>query len=134
MMRAMALCALGVSGSAIAYTLATDGSPFRTELLTPWMVATLFDFYGLVLLLAMIIFAVEANPWVAASWTIAVCCLGSPAAWTWVLLHLLQQKQGILFWGWLVPADIRIAGRSGAKSGLPTESEPLSKSGGVFEG
>ncbi|CAL5386280.1 unnamed protein product [Camellia sinensis] len=29
----------------LLYTLLTDGSPFRTELLTPWMTATLIDFY-----------------------------------------------------------------------------------------
>ncbi|KAG6776248.1 hypothetical protein POTOM_019754 [Populus tomentosa] len=29
----------------LIYTLLTDGSPFRKELLTPWMVATLIDFY-----------------------------------------------------------------------------------------
>jgi len=29
----------------LVYTCATDGSPFRPELLTPWMVATLVDFY-----------------------------------------------------------------------------------------
>ncbi|GFP98596.1 hypothetical protein PHJA_002003500 [Phtheirospermum japonicum] len=38
-----------VLGSVIAatviYTVATDGLPFRKELLTPWMAATLVDFY-----------------------------------------------------------------------------------------
>ncbi|KAG6774387.1 hypothetical protein POTOM_021740 [Populus tomentosa] len=29
----------------LIYTLLSDGSPFRKELLTPWMVATLIDFY-----------------------------------------------------------------------------------------
>ncbi|CAB4319855.1 unnamed protein product [Prunus armeniaca] len=29
----------------LLYTLLTDGTPFRTELLTPWMTATLIDFY-----------------------------------------------------------------------------------------
>ncbi|RVW94849.1 hypothetical protein CK203_034536 [Vitis vinifera] len=29
----------------LIYTLLTDGSPFRKELLTPWMTATLIDFY-----------------------------------------------------------------------------------------
>ena len=29
----------------VVYTCSTDGSPFRSELLTPWMKATLVDFY-----------------------------------------------------------------------------------------
>ncbi|OAE19766.1 hypothetical protein AXG93_2958s1430 [Marchantia polymorpha subsp. ruderalis] len=42
-----AVCsALGlIQATVVAYTCATDGSPFRKELLTPWMSATLIDFY-----------------------------------------------------------------------------------------
>jgi len=29
----------------VIYTVITDGLPFRKELLTPWMAATLIDFY-----------------------------------------------------------------------------------------
>ncbi|KAG6546067.1 hypothetical protein Mapa_012473 [Marchantia paleacea] len=42
-----AVCsALGlIQATIVVYTCATDGSPFRMELLTPWMRATLIDFY-----------------------------------------------------------------------------------------
>ncbi|KAJ1490932.1 hypothetical protein T484DRAFT_3274897 [Baffinella frigidus] len=39
-----ALLSLGMAVTIFA-TCYTDGSPFRTELLVPWMVATLIDFY-----------------------------------------------------------------------------------------
>jgi hypothetical protein len=35
------VCAAGT----IIYTIVTDGSPLRAELLIPWMKATLVDFY-----------------------------------------------------------------------------------------
>lgn len=38
---ALMICATAV----IIYTVVTDGSPLRKELLTPWMAATLVDFY-----------------------------------------------------------------------------------------
>jgi hypothetical protein len=34
-----------IAASMIIYTTVTDGSPLRLELLTPWMKATLVDFY-----------------------------------------------------------------------------------------
>lgn len=132
-MRLFAVCALGVSGAAIGYTLATDGSPFRMELLTPWMVATLFDFYGLVALISVVLFAVEPSTWVAAAWTVAVCCLGSPAAWTWALWKLIQSKAGDRFWGWLLPADLAATGRAMGKSATAGETEALAKPAGTFE-
>ena len=44
-LRVVSFC-LWVSMSAVViYTCVTDGSPFRIVLLTPWMGATLIDFY-----------------------------------------------------------------------------------------
>jgi hypothetical protein len=35
-----------IAFTVILYTTITDGSPLRGELLTPWMKATLVDFYA----------------------------------------------------------------------------------------
>jgi hypothetical protein len=39
----------------LIYTCVTDGSPFRLSLLTPWMNATLVDFYWNVAALSLIV-------------------------------------------------------------------------------
>ncbi|OMP01769.1 hypothetical protein CCACVL1_03010, partial [Corchorus capsularis] len=39
----IALCCLMIA--TLIYTISIDGLPFRMELLTPWMAATLVDFY-----------------------------------------------------------------------------------------
>ena len=39
----------------LTYTCATDGSPFRSSLLTPWMSTTLVDFYLVLLPLLLLV-------------------------------------------------------------------------------
>lgn len=75
----------------LVVTTATDGSPFRGELLTPWMNATLVDFYLNVLLLSVWVWLREARalgPVGAATVILYLCCLGSFATWSYVA-HLL---------------------------------------------
>ena len=122
--RLAALAMLVATGAFIAYTCATDGSPFRAELLTPWMVATLADFYGIVALLAVVIIAVEEHAAAGAGWVVAVCLLGSPAAWAWALKQLISRGAGNFQWAWITPsahapAPLAGAARSGSDSEPP---------------
>lgn len=119
--RLAALAMVVVTGAVIAYTCVTDGSPFRAELLTPWMSATLVDFYGIVALLSVVIVAVEEHALAGAAWVLAVCLLGSPAAWTWALKQLLSRGAGDFQWAWVTPsvhapAPLAGAARSGSDS------------------
>ncbi|XP_020674257.1 uncharacterized protein LOC110093648 [Dendrobium catenatum] len=69
--------ALGIIMSAIVvYTLVTDGWPFRMELLTPWMAATLIDFYINVFAISVWVFHKEST-WIRAIfWVCLLICLG----------------------------------------------------------
>lgn len=74
----------------LVYTLVTDGSPFRTELLTPWMDATLVDFYINVVALAVWV-AYKESSWIyAVFWVILLICFGSITSCMYVVLQLFQ--------------------------------------------
>ncbi|CAI8604291.1 unnamed protein product [Vicia faba] len=74
----------------LIYTLVTDGSPFRTELLTPWMQATLVDFYINVVALAVWV-AYKESSWVyAVSWVILLICFGSITSCVYVVWQLFK--------------------------------------------
>ncbi len=79
----------------LIYTCATDGSPFRSSLLTPWMVTTLFDYY--ISLLPSILLAVyreRRTPFLAALLAVYFCCLGSSALWSYLLFVCLRLRPG----------------------------------------
>eukprot|EP00250_Pteridium_aquilinum_P006196 c16164_g1_i1 orf=115-534(+) len=78
----------------VLYTLLTDGSPFRMELLTPWMVATLIDFYVNMVPIAVWVCYKESSWLSAFIWTILLICFGSiTTCWyiTWKLFQLSPQ-------------------------------------------
>ncbi|CAJ1976877.1 unnamed protein product [Sphenostylis stenocarpa] len=74
----------------LVYTLITDGSPFRTELLTPWLVATLVDFYFNVVALAVWV-AYKESSWISAVlWIILLICFGSITTCFYIAWQLFQ--------------------------------------------
>ncbi|KAH9691987.1 hypothetical protein KPL70_016260 [Citrus sinensis] len=74
----------------LIYTLLTDGSPFRKELLTPWMIATLIDFYINVAALSVWV-AYKESSWVGAFfWIILFICLGSITTCAYIVLQLFR--------------------------------------------
>mmetsp|Transcript_25682 Transcript_25682/g.64808 ORF Transcript_25682/g.64808 Transcript_25682/m.64808 type:complete len:156 (-) Transcript_25682:179-646(-) len=78
----------------VVYTLLTDGTPFRPELLTPWMTATLVDIYIAFLCCYAWIFYKERS-WLARGlWLLAVLSTGSIAITAYVVLQLLRLPPG----------------------------------------
>ncbi|KAI5597328.1 hypothetical protein BDE02_02G058600 [Populus trichocarpa] len=74
----------------LIYTLITDGSPFRKELLTPWMVATLIDFYINVVALSVWV-AYKESSWISAFlWILLLICFGSITTCAYIVKQLLQ--------------------------------------------
>ncbi|KAJ4701140.1 putative Transmembrane protein [Melia azedarach] len=74
----------------LVYTLLTDGSPFRKELLTPWMTATLIDFYINVVSLSVWV-AYKESSWVGAFfWIILLICFGSITTCVYIVLQLFR--------------------------------------------
>ncbi|XWS23484.1 hypothetical protein CRYUN_Cryun28dG0017700 [Craigia yunnanensis] len=74
----------------LIYTLLTDGSPFRKELLTPWMTATLIDFYINVVALSVWVAYKESN-WISAFfWIVLLICFGSITTCAYIVKELLQ--------------------------------------------
>ena len=75
-------------------TTAADGSPFRAALLTPWMNATLVDFYLNAAVICVWVWLREAprlgRP-AAALLIVYLCCLGSFATWSYIA-HLLWAR------------------------------------------
>jgi drug/metabolite transporter (DMT)-like permease len=74
----------------IIYTCATDGSPFRMELLTPWMAATLIDFYVLITLLVGWIWYKESTWARRLIWTALLICFGSVSASWYVAIEFFK--------------------------------------------
>nr|XP_033508024.1 uncharacterized protein LOC104118591 isoform X5 [Nicotiana tomentosiformis] len=69
---------LGCLASAVViYTVVTDGLPFRLELLTPWMAATLIDFYINIFAIGSWVAYKESNWITALLWAVLLFCLGS---------------------------------------------------------
>ncbi|KAJ6938957.1 hypothetical protein NC651_005408 [Populus alba x Populus x berolinensis] len=74
----------------LIYTLITDGSPFRKELLTPWMTATLIDFYINVVALSVWV-AYKESSWISAFlWILLLICFGSITTCVYIVKQLLQ--------------------------------------------
>ncbi|KAK4859718.1 hypothetical protein QYF36_010514 [Acer negundo] len=72
----------------LVYTLVTDGSPFRKELLTPWMIATLIDFYINVTALSVWVVYKESS-WISAVvWIILLICFGSITTCVYIVQQL----------------------------------------------
>lgn len=82
---------LGVIMSVIlVYTVVTDGLPFRMELLTPWMAATLIDFYINVFAISVWVFYKEST-WISAIfWIGLLICFGSIATCAYIVIQLLK--------------------------------------------
>ncbi|XP_034588982.1 uncharacterized protein [Setaria viridis] len=78
----------------LVYTCATDGSPFRPELLTPWMNATLIDFYVNVIAIAAWVIYKEANWISSAVWVVLLFCFGSAATCAYIVTKLFEVTPG----------------------------------------
>ncbi|XP_042411905.1 uncharacterized protein LOC122001295 isoform X2 [Zingiber officinale] len=84
-------CALGCFMLAtLVYTMVTDGSPFRVELLTPWMIATLIDFYVNVVAIAVWVVYKESTWIKALMWVVLLVCFGSVATCAYITLKLFN--------------------------------------------
>ncbi|KAI8012860.1 hypothetical protein LOK49_LG05G02837 [Camellia lanceoleosa] len=88
-------CVLGcVMVATLIYTLSLDGLPFRKDLLTPWMVATLIDFYINVIAIGAWVSYKESN-WISASlWVVLLVCFGSITTCSYIVLQLLKLSIG----------------------------------------
>lgn len=74
----------------LIYTIVTDGSPFRREVLTPWLLTTLVDFYINVVALSVWVLYKERSWTAAALWIVLFICLGSIATCACIVLQLLH--------------------------------------------
>ncbi|KAK9080536.1 hypothetical protein SSX86_000294 [Deinandra increscens subsp. villosa] len=72
----------------LLYTLIVDGSPFRSELYTPWVVATLIDFYINVVALSVWIAYKESSWMNAFLWILFLVCFGSITTCVYILRQL----------------------------------------------
>ncbi|XP_015694366.1 uncharacterized protein LOC102705259 isoform X2 [Oryza brachyantha] len=76
----------------LVYTTVTDGSPFRPELLTPWMVATLIDFYVNVIAILTWVVYKEVN-WInSIFWVVLLFCFGGSATCAYLVVKLSEIK------------------------------------------
>ncbi|XP_020250317.1 uncharacterized protein LOC109827697 isoform X3 [Asparagus officinalis] len=74
----------------LIYTLITDGSPFRSELFTPWLTATLIDFYVNVVAIAVWV-AYNESSWVnTILWIILLICFGSITTCVYIVRKLVN--------------------------------------------
>ncbi|KAH7568120.1 hypothetical protein JRO89_XS07G0240300 [Xanthoceras sorbifolium] len=83
-----ALCCAMVA--TLVYTVSIDGLPFRKDLLTPWMVATLVDFYINVVPLAAWVWYKESNCICAILWIILLICFGSITTSAYIFIQFLK--------------------------------------------
>ncbi|KAJ4828635.1 hypothetical protein Tsubulata_025626 [Turnera subulata] len=74
----------------LIYTISIDGLPFRRDLLTPWMAATLVDFYINVIPLAAWISYKQPNHITATIWVILLICFGSITTCLYIFIQLLE--------------------------------------------
>ncbi|CAJ2629792.1 unnamed protein product [Trifolium pratense] len=74
----------------LVYTLVTDGSPFRKELSTLWMLATLAGFYINVLALIVWVSYKESSCICTVFWIVLFICFGSVATCAYVVWQLFQ--------------------------------------------
>ncbi|XP_049931191.1 uncharacterized protein LOC116267580 isoform X2 [Nymphaea colorata] len=74
----------------LLYTIFTDGSPFRKEVLTPWMGATLIDFYiNVAAIWAWVIYK-ESNCFGALLWIVLLICFGSISTCLYIVIELFK--------------------------------------------
>ena len=78
----------------LIYTTQVDGSPFRSELLTPWMNATLVDYYLTLTPMLLWLHVREASTQRALAWGLVCCCTGSVGVWGYVWLASLRIRGG----------------------------------------
>ncbi|CAM8883098.1 unnamed protein product [Rhodiola kirilowii] len=74
----------------LIYTILTDGSPFRKELLTPWMTATLIDFYTNVIAISVWVAYKESSWTSAVIWILLLICTGSLGTCIYIVSQLFQ--------------------------------------------
>ncbi|KAI4371096.1 hypothetical protein MLD38_019365 [Melastoma candidum] len=74
----------------LVYTLSVDGSPFRKELLIPWMTATLIDFYiNVAAISAWVIY--KESSWISAFiWVALLICFGSIMTCAYIVKELFK--------------------------------------------
>ncbi|XP_042016768.1 uncharacterized protein LOC121764808 [Salvia splendens] len=71
-------------------TIATGGSPFHQEIYTPWMCATLVDFYVNVVPLSVWVVYKESSWTRSALWIILLICFGSAGTSAYIALQLFR--------------------------------------------
>ncbi|KAK3130711.1 hypothetical protein QOZ80_6BG0497020 [Eleusine coracana subsp. coracana] len=74
----------------VTYTVITDGLPFRKELLTPWMAATLIDFYINVFAISVWVAHKESSLISAAIWICLLICFGSITTCGYIVIQLFH--------------------------------------------
>ncbi|CAN6455980.1 unnamed protein product [Victoria cruziana] len=74
----------------LLYTILTDGSPFRLDVLTPWMAATLVDFYINVAAISAWAIYKESNCFGAVFWIILLICFGSISTCLYIVIQLFK--------------------------------------------
>ncbi|KAI7744139.1 hypothetical protein M8C21_010927, partial [Ambrosia artemisiifolia] len=72
----------------LLYTLIVDGSPFRSQLYTPWVVATLIDFYINVVALSVWVAYKESSWMHAFLWILFLICFGSITTCLYIVRQL----------------------------------------------
>ncbi|KGN46099.1 uncharacterized protein LOC101218608 [Cucumis sativus] len=76
--------------TALVYTVATDGSPFRQQILSPLMVVTVIDLYISIVALATWISYKEAN-WITSTiWIVFLVCFSGITTSAYILWQLWQ--------------------------------------------
>ncbi|WMV27159.1 hypothetical protein MTR67_020544 [Solanum verrucosum] len=74
----------------LIYTIVTDGSPFRRDVFTPWLTATVIDFYVGVVALSVWVAYKESSWLSAAFWIILIICSGSISTCAYIALQLFN--------------------------------------------
>lgn len=107
----------------VIYTCSTDGSPFRMEILTPWMGATLIDFYINVAVLSTWVFYKEDTWRASIGWTIGFIGLGSIMTSLYVAIELFKLKASDPFYLiFLNKRHARLLSHEVLNSGSPSTS------------
>lgn len=87
--------AMSVAFAAVlAYTIAIDGSPFRSGILTPWLTTTIVDYYWTSAVVYLWIYLRESSLLRALLWMTACFCGGSVVVWLYVWLALRRVTPG----------------------------------------
>ncbi|XP_038992022.1 uncharacterized protein LOC120115363 isoform X1 [Hibiscus syriacus] len=82
------LCCLMIA--TLIYTIFIDGLPFRWEILTPWMAATLVDFYINIVPIAVWVSYKESSLITATLWVIMLICFGSITTSGYIIIQFLK--------------------------------------------